>query len=91
MLYVGLFLSRQRLDVHVLDEQGQTVEVTAVRPNGDALRALAVHIASRGQEVSGAIESMTSGWVTRSRPRHSLRLRPRRRDLAPAVGFEPTT
>jgi hypothetical protein len=31
MLYAGLDLSRQRLDVHVLDEEGRTVEVTAVR------------------------------------------------------------
>ena len=29
MLYAGLDLSRQRLDVHVLDEDGRTVEVTA--------------------------------------------------------------
>lgn len=28
MLYAGLDLSRQRLDVHVLDEEGRTVEVT---------------------------------------------------------------
>jgi len=27
MLYAGLDLSRQRLDVHVLDEEGRTVEV----------------------------------------------------------------
>ena len=41
MLYAGLDLSRQRLDVHVLDEEGRTVEVTAVRPDADALRTLA--------------------------------------------------
>jgi hypothetical protein len=29
MLYAGLDLSRQRLDVHVLDEEGRTVDVTA--------------------------------------------------------------
>ena len=40
MLYAGLDLSRQRLDVHVLDEDGRTVEVTAVRPDADALRDL---------------------------------------------------
>ena len=40
MLYAGLDLSRQRLDVHVLDEDGRTVEVTAVRPDADALRTL---------------------------------------------------
>lgn len=33
MLYAGLDLSRQRLDVHVLDEEGRTVEVTAVHPD----------------------------------------------------------
>jgi hypothetical protein len=32
MLYAGLDLSRQRLDVHVLDEEGRTVEVTAATP-----------------------------------------------------------
>ena len=30
MLHAGLDLSRQRLDVHVLDEEGRTVDVTAV-------------------------------------------------------------
>jgi hypothetical protein len=38
MLYAGLDLSRQRLDVHVLDEEGRTLEVTAVHPDADALR-----------------------------------------------------
>ena len=33
MLYAGLDLSRQRLDVHVLDEEGRTVEVLAVHPD----------------------------------------------------------
>ena len=59
MLYVGLDLSRQRVDVHVLDEEGQTVEVTAVHPDADALRTLAARILSHGEEVSATIESMT--------------------------------
>jgi transposase len=59
MLYAGLDLSRQRLDVHVLDEQGQTVEVTAVRPDADALRTLVERTSRQGQEVSAVIESMT--------------------------------
>ena len=59
MLYAGLDLSRQRLDVHVLDEAGQTVEVTAVRPDADALATLARHVARHGQPISAAIESMT--------------------------------
>jgi transposase len=59
MLYAGLDLSRQRLDVHVLDEIGRTVAVTAVRPDGDALRTLARTVAPAGQAVTAAIESMT--------------------------------
>jgi transposase len=59
MLYVGLDLSRQRLDVHVLDEEGRTVEVTAVHPDADALRTLAGRVLRHGQEVSAVIESMT--------------------------------
>jgi len=59
MLYAGLDLSRQRLDVHVLDEEGRTLEVTAVHPDVDALRTLAGHVLLQGQEVSAAIESMT--------------------------------
>jgi transposase len=58
MLYAGMDLSRQRLDVHVLDESGATVEVTAVRPDADALRSLASVIARHDQEVTGVIESM---------------------------------
>ena len=59
MLYAGLDLSRQRLDVHVLDEDGSTVEVAAVHPDADALRTLATHVLRHGQEVTAAIESMT--------------------------------
>lgn len=44
MLYTGWDLSHQRLDVHLLDEDGRTVEVTAVRPDAGALRALAAHV-----------------------------------------------
>jgi len=58
MLYAGLDLSRQRLDVHVLDEEGRTVEVTAVHPDADALRTLVGVIARHRQEVTAAIESM---------------------------------
>ncbi len=61
MLYAGLDLSRQRLDVHVLDEEGRTVEVMAVHPDADALRTLAAHVLRHGGEVSAAIESMTGG------------------------------
>jgi len=59
MLYAGLDLSRQRLDVHVLDEEGRTVAVTAVRPDADALRTLVERTSRQGQQVSAVIESMT--------------------------------
>ena len=59
MLYAGLDLSRERLDVHVLDEEGRTVDVTAVRPDADALRTLAARVLRHGGEVNAAIESMT--------------------------------
>jgi len=55
----GLDLSRQRLDVHVLDEEGRTVETTAVRPDADALRTLVSYVQRHGEQVSAAIESMT--------------------------------
>ena len=58
MLYAGLDLSRQRLDVHVLDEGGSTVEVTAIHPDADALRTLVERIARHGEPVEAAIESM---------------------------------
>ncbi len=58
MLYAGLDLSRQRLDVHLLDEDGRTVGVTAVHPDADALRSLVAAIARHGQPVTAAIESM---------------------------------
>ena len=58
MLYAGLDLSRQRLDVHVLDEDGRTVEVTAATPEVFGLRELVARISRHGQEVSATIESM---------------------------------
>jgi transposase len=58
MLYAGLDLSRKRLDVHVLRQDGSTALVTAVSPDTDALRTLARRVALEGQEVRATIESM---------------------------------
>lgn len=58
MLYAGLDLSRQRLDVCMLDEDGRTVAVTAVPPEAWALRDLAGRFGA-GSEVVAVIESMT--------------------------------
>jgi transposase len=58
MLYAGLDLSRKRLDVHLLDEAGATVEVGAAPPDRDGLRGLAARVDRLGEPVRAAIESM---------------------------------
>ena len=59
MLYIGLDLSRKRLDYCLLDPQGVRLEETAAPPDRDGLRALAARIAERGEQITAAIESMT--------------------------------
>jgi hypothetical protein len=49
MLYAGLDLSRKRLDLHLLEEGGSTRGVTAVSPDGDALRTLVSATARYGE------------------------------------------
>ena len=58
MLYAGLDLSRKRLDVHVLRDDGTTALVTAVSPDTSALRTLVRRVAAEGEPVRAAIESM---------------------------------
>jgi transposase len=53
-----LDLSRKRLDVHVLRDDGTTALVTAVAPDASALRTLVRRIAAEGGPVRAAIESM---------------------------------
>jgi transposase len=60
MLHAGLDLSRHRLDVHLLDEDGSTLEATTASPDRDGLRSL-VRCVSRdhgGEDVLAVIESM---------------------------------
>lgn len=57
MLHVGMDLSRHRLDVRVLDEDGATVAELAVAPTGPELRRLAARFVLEGP-VRGVIESM---------------------------------
>jgi transposase len=59
MLHAGLDLSRKRLDYHLLDDDGATVDVGAAPPDGDGLRSLALHVGRHRQPVRAAIESMT--------------------------------
>src|SRR5450756_1190512 len=81
MLYAGLDLSRQRLDVHVLDEEGRTVEVTTATPDVFGLRELVARIARHGVEVKGlaplaAKTDKIDAWVLAELGR---------RDLVPAI------
>lgn len=60
MLHAGLDLSRHRLDVHILDEDGSTLEVTTAPPDRDGLRSLARCVARDhgNEDVLAVIESM---------------------------------
>ena len=57
MLHAGLDLSRLRVDVHVLDDRGDTVEAGPWPPDVDGLRLLARHFGEHGP-VRGVVESM---------------------------------
>lgn len=59
MLYAGLDLSRKRVDVCLLDEDGKRIAVTAAPPDADGLRGLARRLAGHGQPVYAALESMS--------------------------------
>ncbi len=58
MLHAGLDLSRRRLDFHLLDERGETVEVGSAPPDRDGLRGLADRLQRHRQPIRAAIESM---------------------------------
>jgi transposase len=58
MLHAGLDLSRRRLDFHLLDEDGETLEVGPAPPDADGLRSLAERVGRHRQPVRAAIESM---------------------------------
>ncbi|MEX2420950.1 MAG: IS110 family transposase [Actinomycetota bacterium] len=59
MLHAGLDLTRKRLDFHLLDERGESVEVGAAAPDAGGLRSLAARLGRHGQPLRAAIESMT--------------------------------
>jgi len=60
MLHVGMDLSRTRLDICVMDEDGTILEEAPWPPDADGLRHLARHVTERfGEgEVLGVVESM---------------------------------
>ena len=59
MLHAGLDLSRKKIDVCLLSDQGELVEELACPPDLDGLRGLARRVAAHGEPVSAVIESMT--------------------------------
>jgi transposase len=67
MLYAGLDLSRKRLDFHLLDREGVTVERGATPPDADGLRRLSERVARHGGPVRAAIESMNGARFVHDR------------------------
>jgi transposase len=67
MLYAGLDLSRQRVDVHVLDEDGGTVTTTHVTADAEGLARLAGQVRLYGDGVVAAVESMNGARFVHDR------------------------
>lgn len=67
MVHVGLDLSRTRVDVRILDEQGATVAVTSAAPDAGGLAALAERVDREfaSPAVQAVIESMTGSRFVR--------------------------
>lgn len=59
-MHAGLDLSRKALEVHLLAEDGSTVDTMSVPPDLDGLRGLAPQVARQpgGRKVQAVIESM---------------------------------
>jgi transposase len=67
MLYAGLDLGRKRLDFHLLDGEGATVEVGAAPPDVDGLRRLSQRLERHGAPIRAAIESMNGARFVHDR------------------------
>jgi transposase len=66
-LYAGLDLSRKRLDFHLLDAEGATVDVGAAPPDADGLRGLSERLDRHGEPIRAAIESMNGARFVHDR------------------------
>jgi transposase len=62
-----LDLSRKRLDFHLLDAEGASVEVGASPPDADGLRGLSERLARHGTPIRAAIESMNGARFVHDR------------------------
>src|SRR5438045_8505050 len=67
MLYAGLDLSRKRLDFHLLDADGATVEVGAAPPDAGGLLGLTRRLDRHREPVRAAIESMNGARFVHDR------------------------
>jgi transposase len=67
MLYAGLDLSRKRLDFHLLDVEGATVEVGAAPPDADGLLGLTQRLDHHREPIHAAIESMNGARFVHDR------------------------
>jgi transposase len=67
MLYAGLDLSRKRLDFHLLDSDGATVELGAARPDADGLLGLTRRLDRHREPIRAAIESMNGARFVHDR------------------------
>ena len=59
MLHAGLDLSRKRLDVCLLSDQGELIEELAAFPDSGGLKSLVERVEAAGEPVRAVIESMT--------------------------------
>src|SRR5215218_6296981 len=67
MLYAGLDLSRKRLDFHLLDGEGATVEVGAAPPDADGLLGLTRRLDRHREPIRAAIETMNGARFVHDR------------------------
>src|SRR5215216_5647960 len=67
MLYAGLDLSRKRLDFHLLNAEGATVETGAAPPDAGGLRGLTERLDRHGEPIRAAIESMNGARFVHDR------------------------
>src|SRR5437899_10918117 len=67
MLYVGLDLSRKRLDFHALGEDGSLVERGAVPADADGLVCLVDRLSCHDRDLAAVVESMNGARFVHDR------------------------
>ncbi len=67
MLHAGLDLGRKRLDFHLLDCEGASVEIGSVPPDADGLRGLSERLSRHGEPIHAAVESMNGARFVHDR------------------------